>query len=150
MIASDKITNLRLKNLKTKMPFIEIKRLTEYSVLFTKGYYINILVKIKIAIISQVIIFLNNLIAKFLNLNKMELISEWTKETSNLEFQNQFNYLLGTNEAKQLYYDYQLWYNIRSNYWQCTKCSTYLSINGNALKNSGQLVPINSGHTCKY
>ena len=91
------------------MPFIEIKRLTEYSVLFTRGYYINILVKIKIAIISQVIIFLNNLIAKFLNFNKMELISEWTKETSNLEFQNQFNYLLGTNEAKQLYYDYQLW-----------------------------------------
>ena len=80
----------------------------------------------------------------------MELISEWTKETSNLEFQNQFNYLLGTNEDKQLYYDYQLWYNIRPNYWQCTKCSTYLCTNGNALKNPGQTLPIHSGHTSKY
>ena len=53
-----------------------------------------------------------------------------------MEFQFQFNYLFGTSGTEQLYYDFQLWYKIRPDYWGCInpECNSFLSTQGNKLK----------------
>ena len=50
-------------------------------------------------------------------------------------------------EAKQLYFDYHLWYLIRLNYSGCTKYRKYISTNGNELKNKNLPLPTHSAHT---
>ena len=66
----------------------------------------------------------------------------------------EFQYFIKTSvkngeiiEARQLYFDYHLWYLIRPNYWGCTKCRTYISTNGNELKNKDLPLPTHSAHT---
>jgi len=59
------------------------------------------------------------------------------------EMQYQFNYLIGTRNKKQLYYDFQLWYQYRPNYWGCINpnCNSYLSTDGNKLKEPEKKLP---------
>ena len=66
----------------------------------------------------------------------------------------EFQYFIKTSvkngeiiEARQLYFDYHLWYLIRPNYWGCTKCRTYISTNGNELKNKDLPLPTHSART---
>ena len=62
-----------------------------------------------------------------------------------LDMQFQFNYLDQFCGSRQLYYDYQLWYqHDRENYWQCTKCKCYISTMGDALKNPNAPLPTHS------
>ena len=65
------------------------------------------------------------------------------------EYQFQFNYLEGTGGNNQLYYDFQLWYSIRPNYWGCTKCLTYISTDGDKLKYPDKALPIHT-HEGKF
>ena len=65
------------------------------------------------------------------------------------EYHFQFNYLDGTGGNKQLYYDFQLCYNIRPNYWGCTICLTYISTDGDKLKYTDKPLPTHA-HEGKF
>ena len=69
------------------------------------------------------------------------------------EFQFQFNYLSGSSGSRQLYYDFQLWYCIRENYWGCIdpNCNSYLQTLGDSVKNSKKPLPLhNHDRRCTF
>ena len=59
------------------------------------------------------------------------------------EYQTQFNYLLGNTGKEQLYYDFNLWYKVRLNYWGCTHpdCKSFLATKGDSLKFPNKPLP---------
>ena len=67
------------------------------------------------------------------------------------ELQYQFNYLLGNTGKEQLYYDFQLWYKARDNYWRCSgkNCNSFIKTNGDQIKDHEKKLPVH-GHECKY
>ena len=67
------------------------------------------------------------------------------------ELQYQFNYLLGNTGKEQLYYDFQLWYKVRDNYWRCSgkNCNSFIKTNGDQIKDHEKKLPAH-GHECKY
>ena len=66
------------------------------------------------------------------------------------EYQFKFNYLFGNTGTKQLYYDFQLWYCVRENYWGCVNpnCNSFISTNGDKLKSPSKALPLHN-HDCK-
>ena len=64
------------------------------------------------------------------------------------EYQNKFNYFTKTickngiiSQRQQLYFDFQLWYRVRANYWVCSKCNSYIATNGDELKDKDKPLP---------
>ena len=71
--------------------------------------------------------------------NKYKMVSE------------QFQYLGGINDGEQLYFDGNICYKIRDNYWKCSSCKARLSTKGKIkvdlrLKNVFEPLPKHLGH----
>ena len=60
-----------------------------------------------------------------------------------IDYEKQFNYLIGNTGKEQLYHGYQLWYKVRKDYWRCANpgCNSFLSTNGDSLKYPNKPLP---------
>ena len=69
-------------------------------------------------------LYVNKIPLYKLNTNKVFLL----KMEEAAEYQFKFNYLFGNTGTKQLYYDFQLWYCVRENYWGCVNpnCNSFI------------------------
>ena len=60
-------------------------------------------------------------------------------------------YLIGINDAEQIYFAANTWYQMRPNYWKCTSCDARLSTTGSmhvglSLKDANKPLPQHRGH----
>ena len=62
----------------------------------------------------------------------------------------QFQFLFGITGGEQLYFDANIWYRLRPNYWKCISCKAHLSTKGDSpnleLKSTDRPLPKHQGH----